>query len=69
MTICRLCEQGVVNKVSIKKTNEIVYLCIECEALWLTKEISSINVLNFDTFMEKRNLKPVWSEVEILELL
>ena len=38
MKICKFCEQGNIYEVKIKKTNEIVYLCAECDALWFNDE-------------------------------
>jgi Zn-finger nucleic acid-binding protein len=69
MKICPLCEQGLINEVMIKSTNERIYLCEECEALWLNKQINSTEVLNFDDYMKKRNMKPVWDELEIVKQL
>ena len=67
MKICPLCEQGTIYEVLIRSTNETIFLCEECEALWLNDQIVSSEVFNFDTFMKERSLKPNWDELMIIK--
>lgn len=69
LKICPICEQGLICEVIIKATNEKLYLCEECEALWINDSIDSKEVLNFDEYMKKRNLKPIWDELVLKEII
>lgn len=51
--LCPRCEQGVIVEAIIKKTNNHIYVCQECEASWQTIEsIGIIKFIDFGTFME-----------------
>lgn len=54
---------GMVYKAKIKKLDKKIYICDECEAVWDSEE----NIVNnqfeeFETYMDKKGLKPLWSE-------
>lgn len=56
MKICKCCGQADISEIKIKKTNEIVYVCDECETLWLSDELNDDDATNLSDFLEKRNL-------------
>lgn len=66
---CPRCDgQGEVHFVVIKKTNEKVYLCDECDALWgETEEINKANFTDFGTYVEQFGLQGTWNEIEPVE--
>ncbi|MFP7298918.1 hypothetical protein [Neobacillus niacini] len=69
MNYCPFCDgQGIVHKAKIEKTNRTIYICDECDSIWLDdKEINVKKVKRFDDFMRKNNLKPLWSELTDIE--
>ncbi|WP_310602521.1 hypothetical protein [Anaerosporobacter sp.] len=69
MKICPLCEHGLISKIKVKSTNEIIYICNECEALWNNINICEDEVLNFDSFMKSRKLQLLWDEFNVVEIL
>ena len=56
MKTCKFCGQGNIYEVKIEETNEIVYLCDECEILWLSDELNDEEAISLWLFMEERNL-------------
>ena len=67
MKICKFCEQGEIFEVKTKKTNEIVYLCDECEALWLSDEFKDEEAVALWLFMEERNLSSTWDQFIVIK--
>ncbi len=68
--LCPFCEgQGEVYRVMIEKTRETVFLCGECDSLWLTEEICEDKASNFEDYMLKRGFEPIWSELNYIEKL
>lgn len=63
--ICPYCNQGEVLTAIIKHTNMIIYICDECDTVWL-HTIDDKTGLSFSQFMENQNQKPLWSELEVL---
>lgn len=62
---CPRCNQGKVIKNIIKVTNEIVYVCQECDALWPEgTEIKQDNFKDFSTYVKPKGLKGLWSELQ-----
>lgn len=66
MIICPFCEQDYVVKEIVKKSGANIFICQECESVWIDK-IDDEHVTNFDDYMEKHNMKPYWSELQILK--
>jgi hypothetical protein len=68
MLICPRCDgQGSVLKAQIKKTREMIFICDECDAMWLSLEaVGSQPWVDFGTYMEEKALSPTWEEIEIL---
>lgn len=66
--LCPECEQGEVTKVQVRATQEILYVCQECESLWLTAEVMGTEPFNcFTSYMEELGLPPLWSSLYVLE--
>ncbi|NMY71340.1 hypothetical protein [Pseudomonas sp. WS 5414] len=66
--LCPECEQGEVTKVQVRATQEILYVCQECESLWLTAEVMATEPFNcFTSYMEELGLPPRWSSLYVLE--
>lgn len=69
MTECPFCDgQGIVCRASIKKIDRIIYICDECDTIWLeSNEIKETNCSSFVSFMEQNGLLPLWSELTHIE--
>jgi len=68
MLTCPRCDgQGFVLKAQIIKTNEMVFICDECDATWFALEaIYSQPWVDFGTYMEGKGISPTWDELKIL---
>ncbi|MDE9364375.1 hypothetical protein PZ938_02045 [Luteipulveratus sp. YIM 133132] len=65
---CPSCGQGAVEKMRIMATGELIQLCDECEATWLGDvEPLAPGFDDFGLFMERRGLRPDWSELRASE--
>jgi hypothetical protein len=62
---CPFCEgQGMIRKAVVKKLARTIYICDECDTLWLDgDEINEETCLRFDEFMNQHSLQPLWSEL------
>ncbi len=66
--LCPICNQDEITKVQVRATEEILYLCPECETMWLSKDAVSADCLSdFSTYMETKGLPPLWSSLYVLE--
>ena len=63
--ICPYCLQGEVLNAIIKKTNESIQICDECDTIW-TEAVSDQKGSNIDDFMQQRNCQPSWDELELV---
>jgi Zn-finger nucleic acid-binding protein len=65
VTECPFCDgQGIVCKARIVKLNLTIYICDECDTIWLDrKDIKETNCNRFEDFMEQNGLLPLWSEL------
>lgn len=65
---CPFCEgQGEIYKTRIKATREIIYICGECDTVWHTASIDTINCQPFDCMMLNKGLKPLWCELDNIQ--
>lgn len=69
MKICKCCGQADIYKVKIEKTNEIVYLCAECDALWFDEELKDEEAITLRLYMRERNLNPVKEKYIVIKKL
>ena len=64
---CPYCDQGEILKALIKSSGEVIYICDECDTMWRSHDrISDTTGLAFHLFADVYNLKPLWSELELL---
>ena len=68
MLTCPRCDgQGFVLKARIIKTNEIIFVCDECDATWFAPEvIYSQPWVDLGTYMEGKGISPTGKELEVL---
>lgn len=64
--VCPYCEQGEVLVARIKKKNKSIFVCDECDTVWV-KEINSQVGIGFDTFMKSEGCKASWDELEVFD--
>ncbi len=70
MVYCPFCDgQGVINKVTIKGTEMILYICDECDTVWKDKDITEDNCHSFESIMNTLGRKALWSELKDVERL
>ncbi|GHH99912.1 hypothetical protein [Neobacillus kokaensis] len=69
MIFCPFCDgQGVICKAEIKALGRIIYICDECDTIWLDgEEINEENCKRFDDFMNQYGLQPEWTELSDIE--
>lgn len=64
--ICPHCIQGEIILAVIKKTNEIIKICDECDTLWEEYEtISEETGTAMWIFMPERDCQPLWNELDL----
>ena len=67
MLICPRCQQAYLLKAKIKKINKVIFLCEECEAMWLeNQDINLLNFVDFGTYLVSHRLQPLWDEIEVI---
>ncbi len=67
---CSFCEgEGDIYRARIKLTGEVIFICDECDTVWFNKDIIETEATSFEKVMLDRGLRPLWSELEDLELL
>lgn len=64
--ICPYCEQGGIMRVKVKKNNEIIKMCEECDAVWLDEVLVELGT-TFERYTEQRGYANSWDELEIIE--
>ncbi len=64
MVYCPFCaKQGVIYKAKIVKNSVQLFICDECDTVWLTEDIREDNCINYRKFMDNHGLKELWSEL------
>lgn len=64
MVICPYCRQDCVWEVNIRDHQGSVYMCLECDTVWLASdEISDQKGLNYEDFMVQRGLNADWNAI------
>lgn len=69
MKICTVCEQGRIMKAKIKKNNKTIYICEECDSIWEKADLTDYLEIGFNEYMERIQLKGLWSELTDIEEL
>lgn len=66
--ICPRCEQDYIVEARISAIGKLIYICPECEAIWLSKnEIHSQGFLDFGTYMNEMGRSQLWDELEAIK--
>ena len=62
---CRLCHgNGLIEQRRVLGTGELLWLCDECEAVWLSEaSIPTDEYHQFGAFMRARGLSGLWNEL------
>lgn len=62
--MCPFCDgQGVINKAKVIKNDMLIFICDECDTVWLTNDIREDNCVNYHKFINEQGLKGLWSEL------
>lgn len=69
MKICRDCEQGRIMKAKIEKLDKIIYICEECDTVWIDKTLSDAASLSYELYCKIVGLEDTWNNFSIIELL
>lgn len=64
--ICPYCEQGGIIRVKVKKTNEVIKICEECDSVW-PAEVTEESGTTLQKYMHNKGCADSWGELEILE--
>ena len=63
---CPVCGQGWVIPAKLKSDGTPVWVCEECEVLWLgAEEPAGPPDDTLSTFLEGRGVRPLWSEIDV----
>ena len=66
MIICPGCYVDYMKLAIVNQTQDIIRICPECNCI-IYKKDGCIKTTNLATFMEKRGLPDLWSELTLLE--
>jgi hypothetical protein len=66
LVICSVCEEGRIEQVRVNATDEIVYVCEECDALWFDPELIGRGGTNLEAHLSGKGLSALRDEVEVL---
>ena len=61
---CPVCDQGWVVEATIRRDGDRIWVCEECEVLWIGPTVSRYPDDTFSSLMEERGYKPLWDELE-----
>ena len=61
--LCPLCNEGSICHAIVKKNNQIIYICEECDSVWMTSDINEFDVITYQDYMTLRNLPVSWTEL------
>jgi hypothetical protein len=65
--ICPRCDgQGQVLAAKVNATGQDIFVCDECEAMWLAAEdVGLVEHVDFGSYMQGQGLAPLWSEITL----
>ncbi len=64
MLACPYCDQDYVWEVAIQGISGIVYMCLECDTVWLnSRDIQDGKGQNFEDFMTQRGRVADWKAI------
>ena len=64
--ICPYCEQGGIIRAKVKKSNDIIKICEECDAVWLDEDLEELGT-TYERYTEERGYGNSWDELEIID--
>ncbi|PID79367.1 MAG: hypothetical protein CSB19_02425 [Clostridiales bacterium] len=68
--LCPFCEgQGEIYRAVVRQTKETIYICDECDTVWLTEQIEEDRATHLESYMSSRALPACWCELERVEKL
>lgn len=66
---CKFCDgEGEIYQAEINLTGETIYICDECDTVWLSPELRDIDAQSFENIMMDRGLNALWSELVEIKL-
>ena len=60
---------SLIQKATIIKTGQQIYICKPCKLVWVTEDIQANNALDYKKFMKSLDLKGLWKELCDVDLL
>jgi hypothetical protein len=60
---------SLIQKATVIKNNQQIYVCKPCKLVWLTEDIRADNAQDYKKFMKTLGLKGLWKELENVDLL
>ena len=60
---------NLIEKATITKTGQQIYICKPCKLVWLTEDIRADNAQDYKKFMKTLGLKGLWKELSNVDLL
>lgn len=66
---CPRCQQGRdLHAVRVKGIDETIFVCHECDATWTSVEaIGTLPVVDFETYLRKKNIDPIFSQIKVID--
>lgn len=62
--MCPRCKQGDVVEARVRRSDDVLFICEECEATWFAAAaIGNAAFMDFGDYMQKFGLKPLWEEL------
>ena len=67
--ICPRCEQDYVVAATIKRTEQRIWVCPECEATWFAEAaIAAPGFIDLGTHLKAQGLTTLWTELDVSEV-
>lgn len=66
--ICPRCEQDEIFEAKIKANGRLIFICPECDAMWLSdSKIGGDSFLDYGSYMKSIGLSQSWDELDVME--
>ena len=59
---------NIIDKATIIKNNQQIYICKPCKAVWASEDIRADNAQNYKTFMKSIGFKGFWTELRDIDI-
>lgn len=60
---------SLIQKATVIKSNQQIYICKPCKLVWLTEDIRADNAQDYKKFMKTLGLKGLWKELSDVDTL